>query len=63
MPTCDIKPHELDAVRNLMLCSRALAQIIDSDPQYAAKLRAWAATVERMLERIDVAVSQDQCPR
>jgi hypothetical protein len=61
----EVKPHEVEAMRNLMVCARAFAKILDKQTgatgpgdQYVSKLHAWAGIVEQMLERINAPVGE-----
>jgi len=51
-----LQPHEVDALRNLLICARAFAKILnDPQDQYVQKLNAWTAMIELVMARGDLA--------
>lgn len=50
----EIKPHEGEAMMNLVLVTRALAsQLIKNDMTQAVRLQIWAQMLEDVVERME----------
>jgi len=46
-----LKPHEAEAITQLILVALAMAKLLDRDDNYAAKLRGWSRIAEEFIER------------
>ena len=46
-----LRPHEEDAMKQMVTYMRATARVIDDD-QLAPKMRAWSNIIEQFLERV-----------
>jgi RNA processing factor Prp31 len=52
--TVELKKYERDAIHNLIVNARALASMIEDDPNlHQMKLRTWATIAESFLDRIE----------
>lgn len=53
MESDKIKPHEVQAISQMILAIRAVAMLVSKDPQQVARMRSWAQIAEEYLERIN----------
>jgi hypothetical protein len=54
----EIRPHEIDALRQIIINVRALATTVISEDDHRRRLLNWAQMIEDVVERIETATGQ-----